>query len=203
MRVSVSDIDSFLYWERQEDGDTEALVRRLRRLDPPSEQMLAGTALHKALELADDGDYTKLEADGYVFTADLDAVLAIPALREIKAEKVYSIDGRPVLMVGKVDAVEGRRVDDHKSTARFDPDRFVQSYQWRFYLDIFDADHFRWNVFETKELGPKVYLINSVQCLEQWRYPGMREDCEAVLSRFLGFVDVHLPERSCQTPEAA
>ena len=58
MRMSATDLDAFRYWRDNEDADLGALVSQLRRELPPTEPMLAGTAFHKALELAPYEDAT-------------------------------------------------------------------------------------------------------------------------------------------------
>ncbi len=196
MRVSVTDLDAFKRWRDDEDAELEPLLRQLRKQEPPSTAMLAGSALHKALELAAPGDVLSFTQDGFKFIFDLSAEIALPELREIKAEKVYVINGEPITVVGKVDTLEGRRVEDHKTTGRFDAERFLNSYQWRYYLDIFGAWHFRWNVFEMAEQNePGVYRIFALHKLDQFRYREMQDDCVRLLTQFAEFAHTHLPER--------
>lgn len=196
MRCSVSDLDAFRRWRLDEEAGLEPLLRQLRKLEPPSEAMLAGSALHKALELAQPGNVFNFEQDGFRFEFDGLLELALPALREIKAEKVYTIDGRPIVVVGKVDTLDAGTVEDHKTTGRFDAERFMDSYQWRFYLDIFNAWRFRWNVFEMAEqTEPRLYKVFALHRLEQFRYREMQADCLRLLRDFVEFAQVHLPER--------
>ncbi|MGA0595651.1 hypothetical protein [Enterovirga sp. CN4-39] len=195
IRVSASDIDSFRYFMADEEGDLAGLLARLRRQEPPSEAMLAGTALHAALETCRDGSMDEVVSDGFRFTFAFDEELDIPPTREMKATREYEIGGHAVTLVGKVDAVLGRRIDDHKFTSRYDPERFLGSYQWRIYLDIFGADLFRWNVFEGRETGDRHYTINHLHKLTMHRYPGMGDDIQRELSAFVEFLSVHMPER--------
>lgn len=195
LRCSVTEIDSYLYWKQAEDMPIEDLLKRLRKELPPSREMLAGIAMHKALELAEDGCYPTLDMDGYRFVFENNIELALPAFRELKAERVYQIHGVPVTLVGKVDAVHGQRVEDHKTTGRLDAERYFAGYQWRFYLDIFGADTFRWNVFEMREHTDNVWIVYGFHPLEQTRYPGLERDCLDVLSEFTRFALDNLPER--------
>jgi hypothetical protein len=89
-----------------------------------------------------------LSIDGYTFEFDCDCEIEIPKVREIRGFKKYG----ELEVTGQCDCVSGKTIIDHKTTGQFDPDRFMFGYQWRFYLDIFDADVFRWNVFEIQEL---------------------------------------------------
>lgn len=195
MRVSASDIDAFRRWRSDEDADLEPLLAQLRRELPPTEGMRAGRAFHKALELAEPGEVGVFEAEGYRFEVEADLEIDIPVVRELKSTREYVVDGVPVTLVGVVDAMHGRRVDDHKGTTRFDAERFLDSYQWRIYLEIFGADVFRWNVFEWDERAPRVYVIRAVHPLTMYRYPGMADDVMRELRAFVDFAREWLPER--------
>lgn len=195
LRVSATDIDALRRFYDEEDADLADLVRQLRHLMPSTEAMEAGTALHAALEHAPAGDHKGFERDGFLFSFDTDAEIDLPAIREMKATRDYLVDDVVVTLVGKVDCLHGKRIDDHKFTARFDADRYMDSYQWRVYLEVFGADLFRWNIFEALESTPKHYLIRNVHKLEMHRYPGIAEDVERAVRAFVVFARDHLPER--------
>ncbi|UYB51200.1 hypothetical protein OCJ37_14520 [Xanthomonas sp. AM6] len=197
MRVSATDIDAFRYYRDNEDAELEPLLAQLRRQMAPTEPMLAGRAFHKALELAPPGEVGVFEQDGYRFEIAADVEIDIPDVRELKSTRDYVIGGVPVTLVGMVDAIHGRRVDDHKTTTRFDPERFLDSYQWRIYLEVFGADEFRWNVFEwsNSEREPQTYVVRAVNPLTMYRYPGLAADVERELAEFVAFARQYLPER--------
>lgn len=187
MRVRVSNIESFRQWREDEEASVEWLIDRILN-SMPSEPMRVGTAFHLALELAPPGDHSTLEADGYTFLLP-DAELEVPEIREIRGEKDY--DG--LIVTGKLDCMQGRRIDDHKTTSRVDFDRYLAGYSWRFYLDIFGADHFRWNVFPIREVKDHVYQVEEPQLLEQFRYPALPMDCARLAAEFHEFAKQHLP----------
>jgi hypothetical protein len=195
LRVSATDIDALRYFRDDDEAELADLLAQLRRLSPPTEAMLAGTALHSALECASTGDHAGFAVDGYLFSFETDAEIDLPAIREMKATRDYLVDGCIVTLVGKVDAIHGKRVDDHKFTTRYDAERYMGSYQWRIYLEVFGADEFRWNIFEGRESAPKNYLIQHVHRLTMHRYPGIGADVEAEISRFVAFARDHLPEK--------
>ncbi len=199
LRVSASDIDTFRYFLATEDQDLDDLIAQLRRKWTPTVPVLAGRAFHIALENAKEGDYEFLEADGYNFDlSGLEGEIDLPDIREVKATKDYQVNDVTVTLVGKVDAIHGRRVDDHKFTSRYDAERFLNSYQWRIYLDVFDADEFRWNVFEGKQAhkdDDKVYDVRALHRLTMHRYPGMDHDVREALVAFTDFARRHLPEK--------
>ncbi|MFC4727112.1 hypothetical protein [Coralloluteibacterium thermophilus] len=215
MLVRVSDIDAFRRWREDPESELGDLLANLRRETPASEAMLAGTAFHAALETVQPGEVDRLEAQGYTFLIDADADLAISEIRELRAGKDYVMpDGYVVTVSGQVDALQGKRVEDHKTTGQMDAERFFTGYQWRFYLDIHDATTFRWNVFELAPASERrieemrkrgevvpdgpVYVVRSCHRLEQYRYPEMQADCQALVEAFYAFARVHLPERIAQ-----
>ena len=202
LRVSATDIDQLRYFRGEDEMELAELIARLKHLMPSSEAMEAGTALHLALENAIPGDFDRLQADGFTFTFETDAEIALPVIREMKATREYLIDDVQVTLVGKVDAIHGRRIDDHKFTAKFDPDRYLDSYQWRIYLEVFGADTFRWNIFEAREDSNKSYVIRNMHPLTMHRYPGMGADVERELGEFVRFARHHLPESFNAPPRA-
>jgi|JI10StandDraft_1071094.scaffolds.fasta_scaffold42904_9 hypothetical protein len=199
LRTSASDIDAWRRYLNPPIPDMEIelsdLLSQLRRESPPTDAMLAGSALHAALERADAGDHATLEANGYTFHLDMDGEIDLPEMREIKGTRDYAIGDCTVTLVGQVDAIHGRRIEDHKFTSRFDAERFMSSYQWRIYLEVFGADTFRWNVFEGSETEPMVYRIYGFHQPVMHRYPGMGDDVVKAVAGFLDFARTHLPER--------
>ena len=187
MLARVSNVDSFRRWREDEDQSVDDLVQWITT-DNPSEAMLAGTAFHAAIEVCQPGDFETIEANGYTFLLP-DAEIALPAIRELRAYKAYG----DLTVTGCVDCLEGKRIEDHKTTGRVDHERYLAGYQWRFYLDIFEADRFRWNVFPIREIKPKVYQVSQPEILEVCRYPGMHEDCARLAADYLEFAREHLP----------
>lgn len=198
MLARVSSIETFRRWRLDESQDAADLVARLTDFQP-TENMLAGTAFHAALEVAEPGEYDQLHAHGYTFILP-DAEIALPDIREVRAFGSYG----PLCVTGKLDALLGRRVDDHKTTANFRPDGYLEGCQWRFYLDLFDADVFRWNVFEIAPVKgrDKTYTVKPPQLLEQCRYPGMHDDCMDLARDYYQFAAVHMPHYTPQLEAA-
>lgn len=189
----VTALDSFHRWRRGEGYDagltTEEYVARMIDPDFDNPAMAKGRALHKALELAKAGDYETLEADGFTFHFDDDCEIALPEVRELRCGMDYG----PLYVSGQVDVLDGLRVEDHKSTGFFQPETYLDGYQWRYYLDIFEADVFQWNAFPLKpwkERGREVpdhWLVMPVQIIQQRRYPGLHEDCARLAADYYDF----------------
>lgn len=205
LRVSTTDLDKYRRFRADDDADLATFLAELREPFRQTPAMAAGTALHEFLErhdvvpgITDDFDIGEVRTEsGHTFVFDCDVVIDLPPIRECKQTGEYQIGDCLVTLVAKVDAVHGKRIDDHKFTGSYDAERFLSSFQWRCYLDIFGADEFRWNVFEGYETpeGSKRYRITNVHQLSAWRYPTMREDVERELGLFVEFARQCLPER--------
>lgn len=201
----VTALDSFHRW-RQGVGydaglDTEAYVKRM--CDPfyDNPAMAKGRALHKALEVAVPGDFETLTAEGITFHFDDDCELELATVRELRCGMEYG----DLFVTGQVDALEGKRVEDHKSTGFFQAETYLDGYQWRFYLDIFEADVFRWNVYPlrpyrdpiTNIVLPDHFAVGKIEVIEQRRYPGLHRDCAALAAEYLEFSRAFiLPEQA-------
>lgn len=205
MRISVSEIDSYRYWKGNEDVPLEKLLSDLRKKDPPSQDMLAGRALHKIMETANEGEIKFAEMDGFTFDFALDEPLSIPPIRELKGE--IEIEG--VTLVGVVDGFDGVTVNDYKLTGQFNAEKYIDSYQWRAYLMMFGANRFMYNVFvaaarlellachrnKHKEFQGKKRIIHQLHNLPLFGYLGMESD---VTREVLGLADIikrFIPER--------
>ncbi len=190
----VSHVEAFRRFERDEDAEIDDLLASIRGEGAGSEAMRVGTAFHRALELASFGDFESLEANGYRFTFDGNCELMLPMVREVRASKTWMVDDAPITISGQVDAIDGKLVIDHKTTARFDPERYIAGCQWKLYLEIFGAQQFRWTVFEIQEIaaelgsGEQAYVVTAQHRLEQFRYPALEADCQALVERFARFV---------------
>jgi hypothetical protein len=196
MLARVSQLEAFRRWEQDEEQDVDAF-RSYIFLNQPSEPMLAGTAFHRCLETIQPGEFSELSADGFTFIIAGDLTLPVCPIREIRAYKRYG----DIEVTGQLDAEYGKRVEDHKTTGYFNADKYLEGYQWRFYLDMFDADTFRWNVFPLVPVRgrERTYEVREVHHLEQCRYPGMHEDCMDLAERFRIFASIHLPELNDRT----
>lgn len=204
MTFRVSEAESFRQWRDDQEADIDVLLGRLRGQSEATSAMLAGTAFHKAIELASMGEADKLTAFGYTFHFVDDFELSIPIVREVRAGKTYVFGDCAITISGQLDAIEGKRVEDHKTTGRLDPERYFSGFQWRLYLEIFGADVFRWNVFEIKEdaIDPMQWEVFAAHRLEQFRYAAMPADCEKLARDLAEFALARMPER-IRNPEIA
>lgn len=193
MIVRVSTVEAFRQWRQDEEAELELMLAKLRGVSEPNDAMRAGTAFHKALETAKEGEYASLSVDGYRFDFEADVSLYLPPVRELRSSLEYG----PLTITGQVDAINGITVGDHKTTARYEPEWYLPGYQWRLYLDIFGAKVFRWNIFEMAldrvENDVDVYRVFGFHALEQTRYPELHDDCARLVADLAEFVAMHEP----------
>lgn len=194
MKIHVTDLDQLLWFRRLDSMTLDDLVSRLRREAPANRAMEMGTAWHSVMENPPEDEFAAVERDGFNFVVECDAEITLPQVREIRAQKTYVVDGTQVTLTGGCDGITGNTVIDHKLTARPDPEKYFDSYQWRAYLDIYEADIFRYVLWHAKDEGERV-LIRDVSELPLYRYPKMKDDLLAGVFEFVDFARSHLPER--------
>lgn len=192
----VSHVAAFARWKADEESDVDWLINDILS-DKPSEAMLKGTAFHKFLEHAQAGESETAQVDGYSFIFAGDFNLYLPRMREWRKGKDYG----GIIVSGQVDAIEGKCIYDHKTTERFDAEKYLESWQHRFYLDIFEADRFVWNVWEMKHLGEtlqdekavQAYEVRALHRLQQYRCPALTADCTELALEYLAFARRYMP----------
>lgn len=193
MIFRVSHLEDFRKFEQDEDYPFGVFMNRLMGKESASEAMIAGTVFHKFLEFLEDGatEFENCEIQGFKFIFENDFLFSLKDLKEIRLSKKYDCFGKMLTVSGCVDVLDNLTIEDHKTTSSFDPDRYIEGYQWRFYLDIFKANRFIWNVFEMREDSktPKTYHVTKLHTLEQYRYPGLESDCQALVEQFSKFLE--------------
>lgn len=190
IRLSVTHLDGYRYWRDNEDVPLDVLLARLRGTEEPSLAMLAGRAFHSFLEHAPAGDVKSTTVDGFEFIFAVEQDIALPAVRELKAECLFHTPSGPVTLVGKVDALNGTTVHDYKLTERFDAERYADSYQWRAYLTMFDARSFVYDVFQAR-YGDDAITVYDYHRMTFHAYPGMREDVQREVAALAEIVAKH------------
>lgn len=203
IRLSVTDLDSYLYWKQAEDMGFEELLIRLRGEVEPTDAMMRGRAFHTMFENAQEGEIQSEVVDGYEFVFEMDATIDLPTIRELKGEMVIPTRYGLVTLVGKVDSMQGITVHDYKLTERFDVERYTDSYQWRAYLTMFQAQRFIYDVFVCRQdrRDSRKLIVFDYHRMPFYAYPNMREELEVAVSGLAQIVVEHVPQKI--TAEAA
>jgi hypothetical protein len=182
--ASVSDLDLYRKYREDDDFPLPVFLAQLRRETAATPAMMRGRAFARAMEMAPCGEASVLSADGHTFAFTCDAEIEAWPRREVKAEKEYS----GVLVSARCDRILGCTVADDKTTSKYDVEGYIDKFQWRFYLDMFDADVFRWHIWECHELSkPTEWEVYAHHLLVQYRYPRMEEELYELADDFRRF----------------
>ena len=196
-RVRVTDLDAFDWFNTHDDQSFEDFRKRLLRLEPPTMAMLRGTAFHAMLETARAGDEVyEFTRDGFTFKIADDIDLVLPDGKpEVLGSKVYDIDGLEVRLSGRADYVSAGKVTEFKTTSRTVLDRYMDSYQWRCYLEMFGLDIAEYVIFRVglqKRTG--IHMVYDCDTIRMTRYPDMGDDVKRKIRDFVRFVKEFVPE---------
>lgn len=197
IRLSATDLVSYQYWKGREDSTTEDLLRELAHVEPPTRNMMAGRAWAKMWETcAPSAVLDAVVVDGWRFVFDLDAVVYVPTIRELKIERVFETPSGPVTLVGKVDSFDGLTVRDQKLSERFEvEERYTDSLQWKIYLAMLNARVFTYDVFIGKYADDEdVVTITDYHPLTFYAYPNLRADVQSAVSELAEIVAEYQPQ---------
>jgi hypothetical protein len=159
-------------------------------------RMSAGSALHEWFEDFEPGAdrWVVGEMGPYHFDFNCEVELVIPKKehREVELSRYY--DGFKV--TGHADGLlpEKSMVVDYKSTTKFDFDRYMDSFQWRLYLDMAEANQMLYQIFVWKNTSPFRYSIEEFHPLSQFAYPGMHDDCVELVRDYRNTVVKYLEQ---------
>lgn len=113
---------------------------------------------------------------------------------EIPLSKLYRTNDFDIIVTGRVDKLEGNWIRDAK-TKYSSPDMqedYIDSLQWRFYLDMLGLDVFFFDIFqisgfkEVKDcLTAKIKPLEPLMCK---RYPTMKQDVEYALQELANYL---------------
>ena len=221
-RISVTTLEKFRrYMTETSSFDTEAsLIESLKGIFLGNDKTKVGSAFHKLIE----GDFKKVKgafiAEGIAFNR-AQAKVAFDykqrhdfMVHEISIRKIYHTAFFPIQVSARVDGAEGFNIHDTKTKFRSpDVQEYIDSSQWKFYLDMLEADVFYYDLFEVKnfkELGPAPYRLHKevefvphdpLQCI---RYNDMIPDIMQLLNNFLEYLHnrnfLHLLKPSIEEP---
>lgn len=112
-------------------------------------------------------------------------------LTQVKQTSEWDSVFGPVTVVGVADVIQGLVVQENK--AKFgiiDPREYEPSLQWRFYLSLFRARCFRYNLFDFKEPTDEGYCeLTDIVSFRLWPYEQLQQDCSDWLNHFLQWAD--------------
>ena len=179
MRLSVTTLEAYrLYLNgivSQED-----LIKQITGVFEPSKYMEYGKKFHEILEKPNtDHKINDLEFDKNDMIKCREFILPA-ALNEVKSTKMYG----DTELVGKVDQIFGNLILEHKTTFSYiNLQKYMDSLQWKCYLDIFGADRVIYNIFH---FNNKLELKN-IETFEVGRYAGLEKYIRTMISSYNEF----------------
>ena len=203
-KVSVTLLETF---RRFRDGvsewDTEEkVIASLTEEFKGNDYTFVGQAGHYVVETK--GNTTKEELfdlfgvnmnDAQIDMLRNHAIELNPFVAEVKLRKVYQTIGGEISITGMTDVIKGNHLRDNKF--KFSAPKlidYLNSCQWKFYLDIFELEHFYYDIFEFvgygKEMERNVSLIQLVKhdefhCVS---YKVMQKDIQSILDDFISWI---------------
>lgn len=205
LELSPSVIDSYFYWRGLDNEDVAAVkleelraqIRRDKR--PPSEPMALGLAWHKAIETEPHESLDVVRIDlgrgwGGAYAFDAESVRAARGLhpdgtlREVEA--TLEIPAAGVRLNLRADGLSGNEVHEVKSTTKdFNPDKYLDTIQWRAYLLAFEASVVVYHVCRLEfDDWLEAYRMKDHAIMRQFPYPSMRADVEEQAREVADFV---------------
>jgi hypothetical protein len=213
MRISTTTLESFrLFMDPEQewmtDADMQASIRGEFR---GNHNVWLGSAFGAVLETPDayavPGGF-RVVRGGETF--DLGSDVMGPALAlidrehtvfEAKAVKSYGAH----TVVARADQMVGAHLIETKTTlSTFDFDKYANSMQWRFMLDIFKVSKVTYHVFclaESEANG--VISLKSVESFHLYPYANLGADCGALVHEFADYVRAHGLESYLDRPSDA
>lgn len=205
-RISVTTLEKFRrYMDEVSESDTEeSLIASIKGEFKGNDLTTFGSAYHKLIEDGAKPEGLLLRADDIYFSkeqakAALNFKKKHPYMQhEIVCRKVYETKYFPIQVGGRVDGIEGVEIRDTKMKFSYIKwEEYLNSVQWKFYLDMLNADVFWYDVFLVKGFNalqekapytlPDVTISyeEPMQCL---RYATMGNDIQLILDQFLDYM---------------
>lgn len=189
-RISTTTLESYRLFRTSDWFTHEMFVERLTSPFIENEAMRVGSAFHKLLEERP----AENVCNGYEFIETPNAKLTealnlIPAgVPELKIAKLYMSDFGMVQIVAQADLLHGNCVHEYKTSSKsIDIGKYEKSLQWQIYMDIFEADQFKYWLFKlVKDRGnEKKYIVQNYLCPTFYRFKGMHKNITNNINGYL------------------
>lgn len=179
MRLSVTDIESYrLFMSEEAEWMTEE--RFLAGLVGPRVEtpaMAVGNAFEGMLAMPEGFDEYQWRGGYRASGAEMVTARGYLPARgawQVKLQCPYA--GH--IVVGKIDLLHGTHVFDVKTTGNtIDAEKYLHSYQWRFYLDLLRASVFTYVVYRVSVEADNYLRVIDVASINAFGYDGLTGDC--------------------------
>ena len=177
MRISATTLESYRLYRAFDWMTTEDMVATATGTTEWTPAMRAGTLFEAAV----DGDATE-----GVDESDVRGVQArLPEGRITQAKVTLDVLGHEI--VAKADYLHGLQVRDLKTTQKsIKIDRYLDSLQWRVYLEAFGGTEFWYDVVQIKLING-IWTVKGMEQFVCYPYPSMRHDIEHWVDRYVSW----------------
>lgn len=151
--------------EKAQKEAYESFLNSLNRISsPPNEYMKAGI---------------EFEEECYKGNTCISPIIENGCF-QVVGKKYVEVCGMNFLMYGRLDVLKGGKIYDIKRVFSYSPQKYIGSFQHRFYLDLFpNAKEFEYLIYDGRKLHKEKYL---------------REDCiptENIINEFIVWLKEH------------
>lgn len=194
--MSTTTIESFrLFVEQDEEhpwmAEDELLATIRGEGFVPTHEILLGRAFDAILgdpetHRTPGGNY---QSGTFIFRPDvMEPALALVdplGVVQVKGTKAYG----DVVVVSKADQIAGVQIVENKATTSgFRLEKYADSLQWRFMLDVLGGAYVTYRVHELDEDRSGEILLREIHTVNYFPYLGLEADCRAWLDRFVTYV---------------
>jgi hypothetical protein len=191
MRISTTTLESYRLFKEQDWMTESDLIATIEGKFVPTPKVLLGQAYGRILE---DPDRYLVGAGyrcgGYSFgIEDVRPALMLIDRRgvfEAKATKRYG----DCDVVAVADHLFGAHLSEFKTTEYFSVEKYLDSCQWKFYVDIFEPLQVTYHVFSLDDHGNGVAELKGIDSFNVFPYPTLHDDCAALVQELAHFVTV-------------
>lgn len=195
LKIAVTTVEAFRNYQTG-TIELEDFLKRVHGVFTPSRYMELGTAFHDIMEKKSDRFIEENQIykakNGLEFNAELINTcykqIVTEAPFEVKISKFYEVGNEQVELVAKVDQLFGNYVIENKTCwGIFDFERYFSSCQWKFYLDIFEAERVFYNVFCLSDKKDGIEL-RGIEQFSFNAYPDIKKDLNELLKDLVKFI---------------
>ena len=200
MKFSTTLLNTYRMFRDHEFISLERMEADIRgEREPPNADMLRGTALGTVLaepnRCAVEGEdlYACTDETGGAWTFDACEIDCARSRMDVGLFEVpawLEIDGHTISC--RADGISGTRVVEVKcpKTPVLDPQRYMDSFQWRVYLLAFEAQICEYHLISLREVekGSPVLGICDHHIFKMHRYQGLEDDVKELVRDLAGFV---------------
>jgi len=154
LKANVTQLTTFDLYLRSDWFDTQKLIDDLTTPFEGNELTTFGTNFHNYLENPNfDTNYSsQIIAEAFNYRLKHRNLIS-----EIPTFKIY----KDFKVTARIDGIDGIVIHEHKTSNKDRLDSYIESAQWRFYLDIMASDQFQYNmwIFDKIPNAQKVELL--------------------------------------------